>query len=68
MGKWISIDDELPEDYEDVLMVRENLSMGVGFVMHCESYIRLGFSRESKSMDKWKIKVTHWMPLPDAPT
>lgn len=67
MDKWVNINEKMPEDYEDVLMVRENLSMGVGWVLHCDSCIRLGFSGQSKGIEKWKIKVTHWMPLPDAP-
>lgn len=67
MSEWVDINEQIPDEDDDVLMIRENLSMGVGCIICCKSYIRLRFSGESKPIDSWKIKVTHWMTLPNAP-
>ena len=56
-SEWISVMDELPEGYIDVLYF-DGQSIGVDFICSdgtwCEEEVR-------------NNKVTHWMPLPEAP-
>lgn len=70
--KWVSVEDELPEDYRMVLCYTP-----------VDGYICVGFYRTynwaGKKLTKWNIvtamrstktltkKVTHWMPLPEPP-
>ena len=55
--EWISVIDELPEMYTDVLYF-DGQSIGVDFICSdvawCDEEVRSN-------------KVTHWMPLPEAP-
>lgn len=54
---WISVEDELPEDYQDVLVWEENPGrdyMLSWYASHC------GWYKETPD-------VTHWQPLPDPP-
>ena len=55
--EWISVIDELPETYTDVLYF-DGQSIGVDFICSdgtwCDEEVRSN-------------KVTHWMPLPEAP-
>ena len=71
VGKWISVDGELPKRNEEVLVVDRDGDIGMGYFV------------DSKNKRKWKCftmllidwdgewgddaSVTHWMPLPDPP-
>lgn len=54
--KWVSVEDELPEDGEEILMF-----MGDGAVM---SDLRHHTGRFSAKYGFERSRVTHWMPLP----
>lgn len=70
-SNWISVKERLPETdinfLEEVLILRENLSIGVGYWLDCGSYTRFKFDGRSEGLEGWKIKPTHWMPLPEPP-
>lgn len=55
-SEWISVDEQLPDSYQDVLA----WVGGPGTVV-IDSY--------SKNEDKWLYysDVTHWMPMPEGP-
>ena len=55
--EWISVDEELPEAYEDVLYFNGQ-SVGVDFI--CSD----GTWCDEEVHNK---PITHWMPLPEAP-
>lgn len=64
MNEWISVKDRLPE-------IDETCSR---FVLICKSNGRMGVARWL-STSEWQLYmgpnargVTHWMPLPEAPT
>jgi hypothetical protein len=57
--KWVSVDDELPNDGEEVLMY-----MNDGAVM---SDIKCHSGRYSNKYGFERSRVTHWMPLPEPP-
>ena len=57
--QWISVDDELPEEYEDVL---------VRFIYHEKSVVSIG---RYSDMGEWMVNgfgflnhITHWMEIP----
>lgn len=54
---WISVDDRLPETYEDVLCYRGK-SLYVDFICSDGTWCEDGIFTE---------KVTHWMPLSEPP-
>ncbi len=57
MSEWISIDERLPDDYEDVIAGN---SYGVNFAWYDgESWLFPG--------DSVHGEVTHWQPLPEPP-
>ena len=63
MSKWISVEDDLPADGEDVLMFLQmfrgtQLSIEIGFHDTAQWYDQLERERDS---------VTHYMLLPDPP-
>ncbi len=55
--KWISVEDRLPEDYQDVLVWEEHA--GRDYVLSWYAPF-CGWWKETPD-------VTHWMPLPDPP-
>ena len=67
MIEWIDINKEMPEDCTEVLMARENGSIGVGEVINCETYVRLRYNGTGQKIENWPIKVTHWAELPKHP-
>lgn len=58
--KWISVEERLPEELEDVLVLSRNGSCTWAEVAHLmrNQWWRVGIPM---------INVTHWMPLPEAP-
>ena len=56
---WVSVDDELPDEGEEVLMY-----MNDGAVM---SDIKCHSGRYSNKYGFERSRVTHWMPLPEPP-
>ena len=63
-GRWISVNDRLPEPFETVLvqMPLENPlpTVGWGFIKGDGEWYCNHFNRD-------KDEVTHWMPLPEPP-
>ena len=57
--KWISVDEKLPELFEDVLMYDS-----YGVMVGCMNS-SLEFWRYDETSPE--IAVTHWMPLPESP-
>lgn len=75
--KWISVKDRLPEDGEDVLVYyADDFHITVGYFEsnNVRYYIESDGSKFC-TYDGWeteipwapKGRVTHWMPLPEAP-
>jgi hypothetical protein len=62
---WEEFSPDKLENYEEVLMKRENGSRGVGYIVNNETYTRLRFDGTSKALQDWRIKVTHFMRIPD---
>ena len=58
MSEWISVDDTLPSQAEDVLMYD-------GWVITIGWYNLHVF--ETQSPDQVMFDITHWMPLPEPP-
>lgn len=62
--EWISVEDRLPEDGQEVIVRYESDTFGVFFegATHKESgYFRM------KRMINFTGAFTHWMPIPDLP-
>ena len=68
-NEWISVQERLPEDYEEVLYLAIN-EMGIKERMtgHRENslWMHCCWFYSSMRCDS-TIKVTHWMPLPEPP-
>ena len=61
-SKWISVDERLPEENTEVLIYcKTNNGKEVFFVD------KIRYFRGIAIWDVWNGKVTHWMPLPEAP-
>ena len=60
---WISVDDELPKEYEEVLAIANVDGNIVPFVGVCEN----GMFYFIEPTIRKERRVTHWMPLPQAP-
>lgn len=64
MSEWISVDDRLPDIYEEVLVYADSE------VRYCK-YIANKFVFEAYSSygdcDDEYFNATHWMPLPSPP-
>ena len=60
--RWISVEERLPEDYEDVVIIMRN---------GASSWYRVAY----REYGGWSLgggrrvtdEVTHWMPLPEPP-
>ena len=73
-GEWISVDDRLPEECEDVLTYSDNVQLKkyedyspqyVGFIQNGGWYASCDFYEYNNYMSL--EYVTHWMPLPESP-
>jgi hypothetical protein len=64
-ARWISVEDRLPEAGVRVLMYRPDADESPA----CDENVRVGFIRKATN-GVWDgaHRVTHWMPLPAAPT
>ena len=70
MSEWISVDDKLPDDEHDTLLVvlksiTEKPHSGDVAVDTDAFYTSEGYFRFWGSSKEYK--VTHWMPLPEPP-
>ena len=60
--EWISVDERLPEENTEVLIYcKTNSGKEVFFVD------KIRYFRGLAIWQAWNGKVTHWMPLPEAP-
>ena len=59
MSKWISIEDRLPPDQQEVLVYTVS-QKGLG-------NIDKGYWFTDRFIHRGRAKVTHWMPLPEPP-
>ena len=57
--EWISVDDEIPPDQEEVLVLTQSKN-GV-------RNVDKGYWAIDHFIHRGRSKVTHWMPLPDPP-
>lgn len=73
-GEWISVEDRLPEECEDVLTYSDNVQLKkyedyspqyVGFIQNGGWYSSCDFYEYNNYMSL--EYVTHWMPLPEPP-
>ena len=60
--RWISVEERLPEDYEDVVIIMRNGASSWYRVAYRE-YGGWSFGGGRRVTDE----VTHWMPIPQAP-
>lgn len=60
--RWISVEERLPEDYEDVVIIMRNGASSWYRVAYRE-YGGWSFGGGRRAPDE----VTHWMPLPEPP-
>ena len=63
MGGWISVNDRLPEDDQDVLVCVNGNTIDTG-------YCTFGYGGQSRFWQAYAClsnNVTHWMPLPKLP-
>ena len=68
MSEWISIEERLPEPYQDVLFYGKGHDPLVGKTRGetCIGYYRNAFRFDGR--DSVEVaEVTHWMPLPEPP-
>lgn len=72
MNEWISVNDRLPEEYDWVLVsVVDWKNPKLRFVPHVAELRKGKWASQDDvegDLETWAhVKVTHWMPLPDAP-
>ena len=69
-SKWISVEDELPNEEQLVLLLCKNGAMFVGYEKY-NSYEQEPRWRIKTALNSTKLlnkgRVTHWMPLPEPP-
>ena len=81
-SQWISVDERLPEEYQDVILLildeYDQIQYAHGFYWKYEKANRIVWNQNSDfctpqggwdgaTMDKDELNVTHWMPLPKRP-
>jgi hypothetical protein len=61
MSEWISVNERLPEEYEEVILFADGKAMG-GMSLHPDGNFYEVFE------GYWHPRaVTHWQPLPEPP-
>lgn len=68
-SSWISVEDDLPFNHEELLGSSKRMTFQV-FVRYADG--KYGFSCMAKILDEWKwlnswTKITHWMLIPEMP-
>jgi hypothetical protein len=61
--KWISVNDRMPEDGQEVIIYSEGGKVEAGVYYSNE----FGFDYYDVSIRDIIVNVTHWMPLPEPP-
>jgi Protein of unknown function (DUF551) len=68
--QWISVKDKLPEEFEEVLVIRTDmpnlLGYKIDYVVKYPDNSETPYIWARTLSDEWE-KVTHWMPLPEGP-
>lgn len=64
---WINVNDELPNEYEEVLIwVSSEAETKIGWLINGN---KIDYEWIGDDMSSYKSnEVTHWMPLPEAPS
>ena len=65
-GKWIPVTERLPETGGSYLVYTERGSVYASH-FYTEKKFASGYVREASWSQRGKVKVTHWMPLPEPP-
>ena len=69
MSKWISVDDRLPEESQDVLVFVKSESyewLDFVYAYVCPEYGNC-FFEDIDTCEDYNIGITHWMPSPKPP-
>ena len=61
MSKWISVEDELPENNHDVIVWNYDCGMCGYYVSKTQKW--MGYT----AYESEEVYVTHWQPLPEPP-
>ena len=64
--EWISVTERLPEKEDTYLVYTERGSVYSSH-FYAEMKFASGYVREASWSQRGKVKVTHWMPLPQPP-
>ena len=64
--EWISVKDRLPVEDGTYLVYTERGSVYASH-FYTEKQFRSDYIREENWSQRGKVKVTHWMPLPEPP-
>ena len=65
-GKWIPVTERLPGTEDSYLVYTERGSVYTSH-FYTEKRFASGYVREASWSQRGKVKVTHWMPLPEPP-
>lgn len=73
--EWISVDDRLPDKWEEVLVWAKKIEGEIYYEVDSPSCVKVVFDTIDRSpLVDWDyyevlaIGITHWMPLPEPPT
>ena len=64
--KWISIKDELPKNYQRVIVGRDNETNVMKILTFKDSFIDKNYWGDC--IESFFAEPTHWMPLPPPPS
>jgi hypothetical protein len=68
MSKWISVEDEMPEIRQDVLIADSLKQVKAGYFSNDCLGVKYWHTAERRyCLNRGLTRVTHWMPLPDPP-